>query len=68
MKENSTDKVFGQEFFDAGKKELGFYGTYRLEDLYPQFSILATWIKNHFNPARVLDVGCAKGYLINFCS
>lgn len=61
---NDEDKRFGEEFFDAHKEEPGVYKTYRVEDLYPQFMMLATWVKNAFSPERILDVGCAKGFLV----
>lgn len=57
-------ETFEKEFFDAGKEESGVYRSYHFEDRYQSFKILATWIKNHFAPRRVLDVGCAKGILV----
>lgn len=61
---NSEDMTFGEEFFDMGKKDPGVYKIYRFEELYPEFQILATWVKNTYNPKRILDVGCAKGFLV----
>ena len=61
---DNVNKIFDKQFFDVGKKELGVYESYQWEDLYSQFGFLATWVKNHFNPKRVLDVGCAKGFLV----
>lgn len=34
------------------------------EKYYPTFQVLATSIKNYFNPKNLLDVGCAKGFLV----
>lgn len=59
-----VNKAFGAEYFDAGKEARpGVYRSYRLED-FPMFGVLAVWIKNLFNPKRILDVGCAKGFLV----
>lgn len=55
---------FGKGYFDGGKEEPGVYKSYRYEDFYPRFKALTTIIKNRFNPTRVLDVGCAKGFLV----
>ena len=61
---SDADKTFGKEFFDTGKGSPGAYKIYRAEDLYPEFRILATWVKSTYNPERVLDTGCAKGFLV----
>jgi len=58
------DVVFGMEFFDGGKKEPWSYQSYSLEEQYPFCQIVAGAIKARFNPKRVLDVGCAKGFLV----
>jgi len=63
--ENNTHEEFDVEFFEGGKKKLGGgYVRYRSNEFYPKFSYLATWIKDSFNVQRVLDVGCAKGFLV----
>lgn len=65
MEETNTHGEFDVEFFEGGKKKLGGgYERYHLNEFYPKFSYLATWIKNSFNVQRVLDVGCAKGFLV----
>ena len=60
----SKDETFGKDFFDGGKKEPWFYGAYAYEDLYPLFQLVSLGVKKHFNPKRVLDVGCAKGFMV----
>lgn len=56
--------MFGKEFFDGDKDEYGVYKSYRFEDWYPKYKLLANSIKVNFNPTKVLDVGCAKGFLV----
>ncbi len=58
------NKNFGKEFFDSAKDESGVFKSYYFEDWYPSFYFLATSIKKHVNPQRVLDIGCAKGFLV----
>jgi len=57
---------FGKEFFNGDKKIPGTYGSYgyRYEQLYPKFLVLAKTIQSLFNPKRILDIGCAKGFLV----
>ncbi len=57
-------EAFDREFFDGGKKEPWFYEAYRFEEHYPLFQIVSLAVKARFNPRRVLDVGCAKGFLV----
>lgn len=59
-----TEDLFDEEFFDAGIEDPGFYTHYSFENHYPAYLLLATQIKNQFNPTRVLDIGCAKGFLV----
>lgn len=56
--------MFGQEFFDTGKREPGIFESYCFDDWYPKFRALATVIVKNYNPKRLLDVGCAKGFLV----
>lgn len=37
---------------------------YKYDDFYPKFRVMAAAVNNHFHPKRVLDVGCAKGYMV----
>jgi len=60
----SDEDTFGKEFFDGGKKEPWFYRTYNFDEQYPLFQLVSLGVKMHFSPKRVLDVGCAKGFLV----
>lgn len=63
---NDLNENYDKEFFDtgAGTRELGLDITYNFEQVYPGFKILAHSLKEQFNPNRVLDVGCAMGFLV----
>lgn len=60
----SDEETFGREFFDGGKKEPWFYRAYSLDEHYPLFQLVSLSMKKCFNPKRVLDVGCAKGFMV----
>ncbi len=60
----SADEVFDRDYFDSGKKEPWFYRSYNLDDHYPLFQLVSVGLKMCFNPKRVLDVGCAKGFMV----
>ena len=60
----SDEETFGKEFFDGGKKEPWFYRAYGADEYYPLSRLVSLGIKMCFNPKRVLDVGCAKGYMV----
>lgn len=60
----SDEETFGKEFFDGGKKEPWFYDNYSFDKRYPLVKLVSLGIKIRFNPKRVLDVGCAKGFLV----
>ena len=49
------------EFFD---KEYYRQRTYELDTRYPTARIIANILVNKFRPGQVLDVGCARGYLV----
>jgi len=57
-------EVFGKEFFDGGRKEPWFYQSYRFEEQHPLLRLVSWGVKMQFNPRRVLDVGCAKGFQV----
>ena len=61
---SQDEELYEKDFFDAGRKEPGVFESYSCEHFYPEFKDLATRIKELFNPASVLDVGCAKGFLV----
>ncbi len=60
----SDEETFGREFFDGGKKEPWFYRAYSFDEHYPLVQLVCLVLKMHFNPKRVLDVGCAKGFMV----
>lgn len=55
---------FDIDFFDSKQNAPGTYDYYSFEDYCLTFKPLAEIIKRHFNPNRVLDVGCAKGSFV----
>lgn len=60
----NTSQSFNREYFHHGRKSKKCYHDYNFESYYPKFQFLAKWIKDHYNATRVLDVGCAKGFLV----
>jgi ubiquinone/menaquinone biosynthesis C-methylase UbiE len=60
----SNSETFGQDFFDGGKEQPWFYKSYSFDELYPLFQVVSHGINVCFNPRKVLDVGCAKGFLV----
>jgi SAM-dependent methyltransferase len=61
---SQNEELFGKEYFDAGRREPGVYAGYSRKHWHPEFKALATQIRARFKPATVLDVGCAKGFLV----
>ena len=61
---------FEKDYFDPNIKKAGWsrvrstYWQYDYEHMYPEFKKMAYAIKTLFNPKRVLDIGCAKGFLV----
>ena len=62
---NQDEGLFEKDFFDARSKEQGFCRSYPRDTIYPRFKALATQIKDQFKPETVLDIGCAKGFLVS---
>jgi SAM-dependent methyltransferase len=60
----SNSHRFDQAFFDSGKQVPGGFSCYSFDKYFAVFRPLCRNIVNHFNPKRVLDVGCAKGALV----
>lgn len=59
-----TGGLFDKAFFDSGKAVPGTFAYYSFEDYCLAFEPLCEIVKRHFNPRRVLDVGCAKGSFV----
>lgn len=55
------EQIFGRDYFDRGHLG-GGYGTYRYRD-YPAHELSVKYILER-NPTSVLDLGCARGYVI----
>lgn len=57
---------FGKDFFESEsmKRKPDQYFRYDLETIYPGLERDAVLLRSYFNPAKVLDVGCAKGFLV----
>ena len=65
METTPKEGIFNEEYFESDKWLInGGFRSYRYEDYYPLFIDLAIIIRHIFNPAKVLDVGCAKGFLV----
>lgn len=54
--ENPKGRFFDKEYYRQR--------TYELDTRYPSVYIIANVLVNKFRPVEVLDVGCAKGYLV----
>lgn len=50
-------------FYGSGS-DPEIFNDYLFRDHYPTFQIIAASIKNYFHPKKILDVGCAKGFLV----
>jgi SAM-dependent methyltransferase len=60
----TDEETFGEGYFDSGISQEGRFAAYKLSSLAPYFETLANILKAKWNPRRVLDVGCAKGFLV----
>jgi ubiquinone/menaquinone biosynthesis C-methylase UbiE len=60
----SNNHRFDEDFFDSGKQVPGGFSCYSFDKYFAVFKPLCRIIVNHFNPKRVLDVGCAKGSMV----
>lgn len=61
----TEQESFSQNYFDSGNKKMGQYASYEAARFYPAFEAMADYIKRALNPIKVLDIGCAKGYLVD---
>ncbi len=58
------EELFGKEYFEEGKG-LKSKRVYNWENMAVFFKVISDAIINVIKPAAVLDVGCAKGYLVS---
>jgi SAM-dependent methyltransferase len=56
--------AFDEEYYSRGSARLGFYTSYEWADRAEEFRALAERMHLLFAPTRVLDIGCAKGFLV----
>jgi 2-polyprenyl-3-methyl-5-hydroxy-6-metoxy-1,4-benzoquinol methylase len=59
--EINTGEYYDKDYFEAGNKS--HYGSY---NDYPFFKDLAKYLKDKYSPKSVLEVGCAKGFVIKW--
>ena len=55
---------FGKEYFDGGQDQTGRFSEYTLDSKYREFDFLTSRLNSMFRPRIVLDIGCAKGFLV----
>lgn len=55
---------FGREYFDSEQDQTGRFKDYTLASKYGEFEFLASRLNSMFTPRIVLDIGCAKGFLV----
>jgi SAM-dependent methyltransferase len=56
--------LFGPDFFDGGIESPATYATYTMTSIFSRFEEEAKRLKRMFSPSSVLDIGCAKGFLV----
>ncbi len=61
----NKQQLFSEDYFDSGKASMGQYASYEAARFYPAFNKMTEFIKRRIAPKRVLDLGCAKGYLVD---
>ncbi|MEW6069184.1 MAG: class I SAM-dependent methyltransferase [Candidatus Thermoplasmatota archaeon] len=54
--------MFDRDYFETGNKRCA--PPYTLENIYPRMLDIAKFFKSVYNPKKVLDIGCAKGFLV----
>lgn len=60
-----SNKEFSKDYFDAGTSGLGKYSSYEAERFYPAFTRMVAELQKTLPGKKVLDVGCAKGFLVD---
>ena len=64
LKPIKKSDLFAEYYFSGNLFGAGIESGYKEEDYYPGRLDLAKKLKKHFNPTKVLDIGCAKGFLV----
>jgi 2-polyprenyl-3-methyl-5-hydroxy-6-metoxy-1,4-benzoquinol methylase len=55
---------FSKNYFDGDQKTSGTYSSYDEERLWPAFEDMVRELKNVMPLGSILDIGCAKGFLV----
>ncbi len=64
-KRKKLSKIFDADYYENGiSSQKSNYKDYSWPRLGGEFTKTAAHIKSHFNPSTLLDVGCAKGFLV----
>jgi SAM-dependent methyltransferase len=58
------ERFFDKDFFDSGEETEARYKSYTVQSILPNFRRQARLLREHFKPSKVLDIGCAKGFLV----
>jgi ubiquinone/menaquinone biosynthesis C-methylase UbiE len=61
---SSKEHIFDKDFFDSGEETEARYESYTIQSMLPKFQHEARLLIEHYRPSRVLDIGCAKGFLV----
>ena len=62
-----VEAFFDREYFDSGEenpRRRKGYIEYSFSSIYPDLEMLASRLEKILKPRRILDVGCAKGFLV----
>ena len=64
--EQDKRETFGEGYFEKGlmRTDKEAYRGYTWGQTSPYFGIMARTLRSVFHPRKVLDIGCAKGYLV----
>jgi 2-polyprenyl-3-methyl-5-hydroxy-6-metoxy-1,4-benzoquinol methylase len=60
---NQLSAIYDRDYYEAGGQGSSYHG-YTWDRLSTYFKATARHICEHFKPGTLLDVGCAKGYLV----
>lgn len=58
------ERIFDEHFFESGEETEARYKSYTMQSILPKRERQAKLLMAHYTPSRVLDVGCAKGFLV----
>lgn len=61
----NDQQSFSENYYDSGTKTMGQYASYEAARFYPAFKAMSDYIIRTIKPKRVLDLGCAKGFLVD---